>query len=417
MIERIRLKNFKNFRDAELALGKFTVLVGTNASGKSNLRDAFQFLHGVGRQHGVGSHYTLADILGEVLTEGWSGIRGAPREVAYRGEAMFGVEVRLRSGILPPLGPLTYNIEVDVGTDGQPPRVVRESLDGFNNAFTAVLESADSQSVRVELRSGGKSIDPFELPAYQPVLTQLVERSESSSYSNLQLRLIVVIQEISSMRFFELDADAMRRPSIPGQNRLGSRGENLSSVLRGLSSPARHTLVEFVKELTPMDVSDFEFPPDPTGKVLLMLVENGHKTSAYSASDGTLRLLGVLAVLLGYQGPAPSSLCFIEELEDGIHPTRLYLLLDFIEQRTAATPIQVVATSHSPQLLGFLREDAREHAALVYRLSGQPDARVRRIVDIPEAARLLKSQGLTKLHSSGWFEDAVEFLEREEGDA
>ena len=42
MITELRLRDFKNFKDATLKLGPFTVLVGTNASGKSDIRDAFR---------------------------------------------------------------------------------------------------------------------------------------------------------------------------------------------------------------------------------------------------------------------------------------------------------------------------------------------------------------------------------------
>ena len=56
----------------------------------------------------------------------------------------------------------------------------------------------------------------------------------------------------------------------------------------------------WVRELTPMDVRGFEFPRDPSGRVHLLLCEaNGRKVSAYSASDGTLRFLVILAALLG----------------------------------------------------------------------------------------------------------------------
>ena len=58
MITSIRLVNFKNFADETLRVGPFTVIVGANASGKSNIRDAFRFLHGIGRG------YTLAEIIG-----------------------------------------------------------------------------------------------------------------------------------------------------------------------------------------------------------------------------------------------------------------------------------------------------------------------------------------------------------------
>ena len=58
MITSLRLVDFKNFADETLRVGPFTVIVGANASGKSNIRDAFRFLHGIGRG------YTLAEILG-----------------------------------------------------------------------------------------------------------------------------------------------------------------------------------------------------------------------------------------------------------------------------------------------------------------------------------------------------------------
>ena len=54
VITSLRLKDFKNFADETLRVGPFTVIVGANASGKSNIRDAFRFLHGIGRD------YTLA---------------------------------------------------------------------------------------------------------------------------------------------------------------------------------------------------------------------------------------------------------------------------------------------------------------------------------------------------------------------
>ena len=80
MITSLRLVNFKNFADETLKVGPFTVIVGANASGKSNIRDAFRFLHGIGRG------YTLAEILGGKYGPGgyreWEGIRGAPGEIA-----------------------------------------------------------------------------------------------------------------------------------------------------------------------------------------------------------------------------------------------------------------------------------------------------------------------------------------------
>src|SRR6185437_2485002 len=105
----------------------------------------------------------------------------------------------------------------------------------------------------------------------------------------------------------------------------------------------------------------------------------------YSASDGTLRFLAMIAAMLGGK---PARCYFFEELENGIHPTRLHLLLQLIEQQVSQGRTQVIATTHSPQLLSFLSRDAQENAALIYRLEGAPDAKIKRIVDIPEARRV-----------------------------
>lgn len=91
MLKKLRLSGFKNFIDAELTLGPLTLLIGENASGKSNIREAFRFLHGISRG------YTLAEIMGEKWVEGgilqWRGIRGGSREIAFRGAESFALEV------------------------------------------------------------------------------------------------------------------------------------------------------------------------------------------------------------------------------------------------------------------------------------------------------------------------------------
>jgi predicted ATPase len=396
-----------------LRLGGLTLLVGTNASGKSNLRDAFRFLHGLSRG------YTLAEIIGEKWIEGgvlqWKGIRGGTREATYRGDKSFVLEADVERDAF---DQSTYRIEVQVGTNSKPPSVVSESLSENNGLVFDSHPSDDPPAqegpeyIFVRLprdahnRKHGKRVRFF---ANQPVISQFTENREVKA--SLRSSAATVIEALSSMRFLDLSPDAMRLPSLPGQTVLGDRGENLSSVLQAIAATDRskNAVLEWIKELTPLDVTDFEFVPDQTGKVLASLIESdGQKTSAYSASDGTLRFLAMIAALMG---PNPASFYFFEELENGIHPTRLYLLLQLIEQKVSGGGIQVVASSHSPQLLGFLGEETRERAAFVYRLAGQPDARIRRILDIPDVARVLKEQDLARLHSSGWLEDAVAFQE------
>src|SRR5258708_4920479 len=90
MLKGLRLVDFKNFADAELTMGPFTLRVGANASGKSNVREALRFLHGVGRG------YKLAEIFDEKWSAGerqWEGIRGGQREASFRGAPTFTIDV------------------------------------------------------------------------------------------------------------------------------------------------------------------------------------------------------------------------------------------------------------------------------------------------------------------------------------
>jgi predicted ATPase len=423
MIHSLKLTNFKNFRDATLRLGNLSLLVGTNASGKSNLRDAFRFLHGVSRG------YTVAEIIGEKWIEGgslqWKGIRGGTREATYYGRPTFTMQTSLSLGE-GPSGPALadYLIEVDVGTNGKPARVARESLwrhrqmvfDSHPDDDPPAQEGSQVLYVRLprdaKNRKHGKRL---RFLANQPVLSQMADHAETPKGAKAWAER--AIASLASMRFLDLAPDAMRLPSLPGQNVLGDRGENLSSVLQAIceNGKKKENMLQWVRELTPLDVTDFEFVPDQTGKILVTLVEaNGQRTSAYSASDGTLRFLAMYAAM---RGTKPAQFYFFEELENGIHPTRLYLLLEVIEHEVSKGSVQVVATTHSPQLLGFLSEKSLGDAALIYRLTDHSDARIQRIIDIPDARNILEKKNLAGLHASGWLETVVGFLEGAEASA
>ena len=419
MLKKIRLERFKNLKKAELTVGNLTILVGKNASGKSNIRDAFRFLHGISRG------YSLAEIIGEKWIEGgvlqWRGIRGGTREVTFEGESTFALEAeftiqdknKVRNG--------AYRIEINAGTTDREPQVVAERLFVSGQGefiFDSHPKSKPPQQedpvhLNVRVRTVKKGLNPaVSFLNSRPIISQFIEHRDVQP--SIQEIARLAIFAFSSMRFLDLSPDAMRLPSLPGQTILGDRGENLSSVLQSISkdSKSKQALLQWIEELTPMDAKDFEFTADITGKILLTLVEeNGQKISAYSASDGTLRFLAMIAALLG---PQPADLYFFEELENGIHPTRLHLLLQLIERKVYGKSIQMVATTHSSQLLILLSVESLKYASLTYRLENQPDARIIRILDIPDANRVIKEQNLGRLHESAWLENIMEFQEDEE---
>ena len=61
LITRLKLKNWRNFRDVDVPLGSRTYLIGANASGKSNLLDVFRFLRTLAQTEGGGLQKALKE--------------------------------------------------------------------------------------------------------------------------------------------------------------------------------------------------------------------------------------------------------------------------------------------------------------------------------------------------------------------
>ena len=412
MITSLRLVNFKNFADETLCVGPFTVLVGENASGKSNIRDAFRFLHGIGRG------YTLAEILGGkhgVFGKvEWTGIRGGSAEVVRYGPdsafepSAFAIHAELDLGGRR----VHYSIKVGFDPGSGEPHVLEEEL---RVESKTIYTTAKTRDPGLWLRLGKNDEQHFRFSRSQPALTQMYEENRTSWHqfmSDLNLQWF-----FSAMRFLDLSPELMREPSPPNVDILGDFGENLPTVLASICSEPerRDVLTSWLGELTPMDVRDFGFPRDPKERVYLMIREtNGRTVSADSASDGTLRFLGMLAALLG-DNPAP--LYFFEEIDNGIHAKRQWLLLDLIETQAAKRGMQIIGTTHSPDLLNFVNDSTFEHTSITYRDEDSAYSIIRPLAELPNVRKLRKSQGLGRLHTGGWMEDMLAFAEADRREA
>ena len=402
MITSVRLVNFKNFADERLKVGPFTVIVGANASGKSNIRDTFRFLHGIGRGYYLPEN--LAGTYGPGGQLQWAGIRGAMNEVIRFGQQAlsFEVEANLQDK------QFHYSLELDYGYSEDSPFLVKsEELKVDERIlFTCYREG---QNLFVDLDDP----DDFKYPR-RPIAPFLSDARSThwppGETTRIEDPAVNLKDVLANIRFLELVPSLMREPAFSG-SKLGDYGENLPPILEAICADSQRgrNLMSWLQELTPMDVKDFDFPRDPSGRVHLYIVErNGRKVSAYSASDGTLRFLVILAALLS---PNEGGLYFFEEIDNGIHPNRLRLLLDFIECQTAKGNVQVITTTHSPALLSWMSDKAFENTSVVYRDQYWSDSVIRPIADLYNLRELRKTDTLGELHTVGWFETAMKFSE------
>lgn len=425
MIHSMKLTNFKSFSQATIELTSLTTFIGTNGSGKSNIKDALRLLHGISRG------YSLSEAIGEKWGEGgvseWKGIRGGTREMLHRGSSAKSciIEIEFGARTVPLRGfqeksprrikfDGIYTLEISLSSRRtRNPKILSERLRipdyEYNYGHIFLSDEVTRDSIKAECgepRTSGRHRKHM-FRNDKPILTQFVEHEEISEQAKQYVRGLITV--LRKMRFLDLSPDAMRQASLPGQRSLSDHGENLSSVLQSITQneTKKQTLIKWLTELTPHDIVNIDFLEDSEGKVTLYIVEaTGNAISAHSTSDGTLRYLAMLAALFS---SVPAQSYFIEEIENGIHPARLRLITQLMKQNTEQQrDFQLILTTHSPLLLEYVASGQTGSASLVYRVSNSSDSKVVMLSNIPGFPKL--PNRVSDLHATNWFENVMEFL-------
>lgn len=122
------------------------------------------------------------------------------------------------------------------------------------------------------------------------------------------------------------------------------------AVLMGTPTVKRR-LIELLRELAP-GFDDLVVVPEG-GTLQIYLTEGSRSVPAHRLSDGTLRYLCLLAILLD---PDPPPLVAIEEPELGLHPDVLPALRDLMVAASEKT--QLIVTTHSTQMVDAMTDYA-----------------------------------------------------------
>ncbi|GAA1671294.1 hypothetical protein GCM10009733_080750 [Nonomuraea maheshkhaliensis] len=303
MLTRIEIDGFKSFLDFTLDVPPFLAPVGPNSSGKSNLLDAPAFARaaiGAGLPHTRGADPLL------------DARRGKPQELFHQPAGC------------PPVSRFAVRVEAEV------------SVEGRNENTRAVMEA--------RRESGDWSPEVSPEKARQKVWPL----------------------EVASWHFHVPDPQAMRRPVTAFDHQpLTEDAGNLAAVLGRMESTG--ALDDLMVDLSaPV--------PDVTGVRPILddrqqersfdLLVDHEPMPARPASDGTLRVLALLAALYDESCAGP---LMVEEIENGLHPSRLGQLLERISQRVGRSGRlwrQVILTTHSPVAVSSLYQAAPD--ALVF---------------------------------------------------
>lgn len=375
MLKRLVLKNFRSFRSEVVDFDNPTFFVGRNGAGKSNLASVLVF---------------LGDSMSLPFRAAWQRAGGTENLCHTRGGVEFQQysfpEIRVDLVDQADKWRASYALSTTVALTTTGPEVAlkRERCVVVRHDHPEVFFDREGQQFRSSIEGLKPLVDPGAL------ILPLIGGQEG---------FIEVFRFLSGMRVYSIQPARLRelQESDAGAV-LRSDGSNAASVLRKLSSDRpeqEKRLNQFLSTIVPNAQGVLV---KPVGKYLELKLDQrwgDDQALVATASDGTLRAIGILAAV--FQESTPS-LLVIEEPEATIHPGALEGLTDVFN--LAARRMQVVVTTHSPELLETKWLEARhlrivewqDGESRVFQVSGANQEAIRR--RLMSVGELLRSNAL-----------------------
>lgn len=399
MITRVFINGFKTFRNFSMEFAPFTVIAGTNASGKSNLFDALNLL---GRLAEVDLRTAFSQQRGEALE---LFTRYSPDQVAT--EMRFEVDMLIDRKVKDNWGGsadlkytrLRYELVIQrvansKGLDEL--KVVHEQLVNLKHQEDTWVQKHLPKDLMEKWRPKvvtGKRGKPYittevvngivtiRLPqdgkaGGRETPANVVSQTVLSGITSVDFpHAFAAKEEMRAWRFLQLNPEDLRRPSpYLDQNVIGPSGAHLAAALQRIAEQDPYLLKRISRRLNALvpTITKVSLLDDQVGKQYLVQMEGPDKRvfSSRVMSEGTLRLL-VLCVLL-HDDAHKGLICF-EEPENGVHPLRLHemirllsdLAVDFADEDAPLR--QVIVNTHSPVVLAAMGQlNGHSHKALIW---------------------------------------------------
>lgn len=324
LITNLKLKNWRNFTRVDVALQKRQFIIGSNASGKSNLLDVFRFLRDIAKQRGGGLQEAIAS------RGGMSKLRCL--SARQEPEIIIGVSISEPGNTTDP----KWRYEIGIGQEAggkRKPQVSYEKV--WNAAGEVMLDRPNDDDRADKVRLSQTYLEQVNNNRY---FRDIQEYFEKISYLHLVPQLLRHADEIQG-RVMESDPF----------------GQGLLDSMANTPKRTREFRLRKVSEIVKIAVprmSEVNFEQTGGKSHITARYSHWRRGKARQAedqfSDGTLRLVGLTWSLL-----AGESLLLLEEPELSLHPEIVKNLaaLFYKAQRSTKKARQVLISTHSADLL------------------------------------------------------------------
>ena len=352
-IQTIRLQNFLSYGSdgEEIELQPLNVLIGSNASGKSNLIEAIGVLKAA-----------PTDLTAPIRKGGgvsdflWKGDKDTPT-------AEIEIIVDYPEGVMP----LRYRLGFT--SSGQRLELIDEAVENeLSNAgesqpyfFYRYQQGRPVLNVKTKPESkAGTAIDRSERRLRRedliPDQSVLSQRKDPDQYPELTY-LGKEFSKISLYRDWHIGRNS--EPRMPQKTDLPEHplledGSNLGLVLNNLQHQlGSRQIIEKIKIFYEVAEELTVKISGGTAQIFIREEELIHPIPATRLSDGTLRYLFLMALLLD---PTPPPILCIEEPEIGLHPDILPTIAEMLIEASQRT--QLIVTTHSDALVSALTPES-----------------------------------------------------------
>ena len=352
------IKNFRSLYGIDLSFKPLTIIIGPNASGKSNLFKAFRLLYDgiVGDRLDWQAYDGQMD---ELLWYGYDDYGKRPTSLKFNfGFSEFGDVVPVTQYI----ADLVCGDYLEISHEK-----LAVLLNSNDDSLTTYFER-DGESIRQNIgQRGNKLKNPARSHAQSSRVLQLREEGPSIRLPNAK----AVYNHIAGWRFFDVNIQSARQGAFIPQHPktvppLTGDASNLSAFLYALHQVRPDDLDAIIETM-------FDFIELPQSLLVEHDVERGGQTARYrfveqpfgenrlippeSMSDGTIRLLAHLALLLADRSV---TMACLEDPDNGLHPRLMLYLADIFRQAVepvdtdeneAPSAPQIIVTTHSPDFM------------------------------------------------------------------
>jgi len=336
LIQRLKVSGLLSFgpEGIDLPMGNLNVLIGPNGSGKSNLLEVLALLKAAPTS--LSMPVKAMGGIREWLWKGEPKVTEVTLEAEIRGHAA-GTTLRHMLALAEHGGRFEV-VDEQIGDALVQGELEGTELQYFFQSGNPMLYSVDAEIRRLRR----DNIKPEE-----SILSQIRDPERYPSLAWLQENY----EQIHLYRNWSFGPGAALRREQSTHDRadsLSDGGENLPLVLSHWGSQARAALLAELAELYE-GIEGYKLPIVGGGVQLILIERGGREIPATRLSDGTLRYLCLLAILLH---PDPPPLIAIEEPELGLHPDIIPQVAKLLVAASERT--QLVVTTHSDALVDAL---------------------------------------------------------------